>query len=237
MLVSPYVLVDDWWACAHPPPCKPGRPPSLSDTEVLTLAIVAQWPRWRSERDFYRFADAHLRGYFPDLLSHCQLNRRIRALEPELKAFQHYLAATLTDGSEVYHVLDTTLIPAVVRVRACAKGLFAGQAAFGRCVSKTEWIYGFKAALSVSPEGVIMAFALAEANADERPIGEVLTSSDGHDACLADKGYSSVQSERHRLESHGALVAARPHKRAPEGHGQRRLGGGQRERGNSSRVS
>jgi hypothetical protein len=87
MLVSLYVLVDDWWERAHPPsPRKPGRPPSLSASEVITLAILAQWPRFRSERDFFRFADAHLRTYFPNLLSHGQLNRRIRALEPELKA-------------------------------------------------------------------------------------------------------------------------------------------------------
>jgi len=77
------------------------------------------------------------------------------------------MAETLTEGSEVYHVLDTTLIPAVVRVRACRKGLFAGQAAFGRSISKTEWVYGFKVALSVSPQGVITAFGLASANCNE----------------------------------------------------------------------
>jgi hypothetical protein len=63
-----------------------------------------------------------------------QLNRRIRALEPELKAFQRDVAATLADGLEIYHILDTTLIPAVVRVKACRKDLVAGQATFGRCV-------------------------------------------------------------------------------------------------------
>ena len=211
MLISLYVLVHDWWERAHPPsPRKPGRPPSLSDAEVLTLAILAQWPRFRSERDFHRFADAHLRPYFPNLVSHGQLNRRIRALEPKLKAFQRNLAETLADDSEVYHILDTTLILAIVRVRACRKGLFAGQAAFGRCVSKTEWVYGFKVALSVSPEGVIMAFGLAEANSDERPIGEFLVAADGHDAFLADKGYSSVEWERYWLEEYGALVAATP---------------------------
>ena len=183
MLISLYVLVHDWWERAHPPsPRKPGRPPSLSDAEVLTLAILAQWPRFRSERDFHRFADAHLRPYFPNLVSHGQLNRRIRALEPKLKAFQRSLAETLVDDSEAYHILDTTLIPAIVRVRACRKGLFAGQAAFGRCVSKTEWVYGFKVALSVSPEGVIMAFGLAEANSDERPIGEFLVAATPQDS-------------------------------------------------------
>jgi hypothetical protein len=93
-----------------------------------------------------------LRAYFPDLVGQSQLNRRIRALEPELQALQRDLAATLADSSEVYHVLDTTLIPAIVRVRACRKGLFAGQAAFGRSVSKTEWVYGFKVGLAVTPQ-------------------------------------------------------------------------------------
>lgn len=42
MLVSLYVLVDEWRERAHPPsPRKPGRPPSLSNSEFLTLAILA----------------------------------------------------------------------------------------------------------------------------------------------------------------------------------------------------
>src|SRR5215208_6407757 len=188
------------------------RPPLLSPSEVLTLAILSQLPRFRSERDFFRFADAHLRKYFPNLPSHGQLNRRIRAQEPELRALQSALAETLAEPQEVYHVVDTTLIPAVVRVRACRNGLFAGQATFGRCVSKTEWVYGFKVALSVSPEGVVTAFGLAPANCDERPIGEFLISTGSHDAFLADKGFSSVDWERRWLEEYGALVTATPQK-------------------------
>jgi hypothetical protein len=215
LLVSLYVLVDDWWQRTHPTaPRRPGRPPLLSASEALTLAILAQWPRFRSERDFFRFADAHLCPYFPNLVSYGQLNRRIRALEPELKAFQREMAETLATGSEVYHILDTTLIPAVVRVRACRKGLFAGQATFGRSVSKTEWVYGFKVALSVTPEGIVTAFGLAEANSDERPIGEFLLACDGHDAFLADKGFSSAAWERRWLEEYGALVAATPQESA-----------------------
>src|SRR5687768_530712 len=88
-LVSLYVLVDDWWKLDHASqPPKTGRPALLTDSEVLTLAILAQWPRFRSERDFWRFAWAHLRSYFPSLCSQSQLNRRIRALEPELGLLQ-----------------------------------------------------------------------------------------------------------------------------------------------------
>jgi Transposase DDE domain len=210
-LVSLYVLVDDWWKLEHASePPRVGRPALLTDPEVITLAILAQWPRFRSERDFWRFARAHLRSYFPKLCSQSQLNRRVRSVEPELRDFQRAVALTLRGASEVYHVLDTTLVPAIVRVRASRKGLFAGQATFGRSASKTEWVYGFKVALSVSPEGVICAFGLAEAASDDRPIGDFLIIEDPHDAYLADKGFTGVQWERRWSDLYGALVAATP---------------------------
>jgi hypothetical protein len=118
-LVSLYVLVDDWWQAIHGRvPRRPGRPALLSDPEVITLAILAQWPRFRSERDFWRFAWAHLRPYFPNLCSQSQLNRRIRALAPEMRELQLALARELAEPSAVYRVMDTTLVPAIVRVRA-----------------------------------------------------------------------------------------------------------------------
>src|SRR5215217_7969560 len=55
-----------------PPPTaprKPGRPALLSESEVLTLAILAQWPPFRSERDFWRFATSHLRHLQPRMRS------------------------------------------------------------------------------------------------------------------------------------------------------------------------
>ncbi len=125
-------------------------------------------PLHRSERDFWRFAQAHLRPYFPKLCCQSQLNRRVRSVEPVLRDFQRAVARMLCGVSEVYHVLDTTLIQAIVRVRASRKGLFCGQATFGGSASKTEWVYGFKVALSVSPQGVIRAFGLAQAASDDR---------------------------------------------------------------------
>jgi hypothetical protein len=211
-LVSLYVLVDDWWQAGHGrAPRRPGRPALLTDPEVITLAILAQWPRFRSERDFWRFASSHLRPYFPSLCSQSQFNRRVRALESELRVLQKALAGDLCDPSAVYRVLDTTLIPAIVRVRASRKGLFCGQATFGRSASKTEWIYGFKVALVVDPDGVVTVFGLAAASSDERPIGEALVARDRHGAYLADKGFTGVQWERRWLEEYEAIVAATPY--------------------------
>jgi hypothetical protein len=109
-LVSLYVLVDDWWKLKHSSdPPRTGRPALLTDPEVITLAILAQWPRWRSERDFWRFAHAHLCPYFPNLCSQGQLNPRVRSLEPELRNFQCAVTETLRGASEVYLVSWTLL--------------------------------------------------------------------------------------------------------------------------------
>jgi hypothetical protein len=210
-LVSLYVLVDDWWKLEHASrPPKTGRRALLSDPEVITLAILAQWPRFRSERDFWRFARSHLRSYFPNLCSQSQFNRRVRALEPEMRALQRDFAEDLAQPSAVYRVLDTTLVPAMVRVRASRKGLFCGQASFGRSASNTEWVYGFKVALVVNPEGVVSTFGLAPAASDERPIGDALIASDRYEAYLADKGFTGIEWERRWMEVYGALVAAAP---------------------------
>ena len=131
-------------------------------------------------------------------------------MEPELRALQRTFAGELCEPSAIYRVLDTTLIAAMVRVRASRRELFAGQATFGRSASKTEWVYGFKVALVVDPKGVVSAFFLAPASSDERPIGDALVASDRRGAYLADKGITGVEWERRWMEVYGALVAATP---------------------------
>jgi hypothetical protein len=71
------------------------------------------------------------------LCSQDQFNRRVRALELELRVLQRTFAGEIAEPTAVYRVLDTTLIPAIVRARASRKGLFCGQATFGRSASKT----------------------------------------------------------------------------------------------------
>ena len=52
-LTALYVIVDDFCQ-SRPPKKRPGPSASLSESEVITLAIFARWSRFASERDFYR---------------------------------------------------------------------------------------------------------------------------------------------------------------------------------------
>ncbi|MCA1728214.1 MAG: hypothetical protein LC751_02005, partial [Actinobacteria bacterium] len=65
-LTALYVMVDDF-CHSLPPTRRPGPEASLSDSEVIALAIFARWGRFSSERDFYRYAQSRLRDAFPTL--------------------------------------------------------------------------------------------------------------------------------------------------------------------------
>ena len=81
-----YVLTEDWSKATHAPDAaRLGRPSLISDPEILTLAILAQWPRFRSERDFWVRKRPTSR-VLPRVPSQSQFNRRARALEAEMKA-------------------------------------------------------------------------------------------------------------------------------------------------------
>ena len=76
-LTTIYVMVDDFYH-SQPSKRRPGPQTSLSESEVLTLAIFAPWSRFTSERDFYRYAQSHLRDAFPTLPDRSQFNRLVR---------------------------------------------------------------------------------------------------------------------------------------------------------------
>ena len=61
-----YVIAEDFCQ-SRAPRRKPGPQASLSESEVLTLAVFARWGRFASERNFYGYAEAKLRDAFPVL--------------------------------------------------------------------------------------------------------------------------------------------------------------------------
>lgn len=210
-LVAVYVVVDDWWKAQHPHERRGrGRRTTLTPSELLCLAMIGHWSRWPTESAYWRFVERHWRTAFPRLCSRPSFNRQVRALEPSLKALQRDLALQLADPKDAYRVLDTTLIPVLHRTRAADHGWFAGQARFGWCAAKSEWVYGFKVGLVITPAGVITSFLLSAANDPEREVGDALLVADGFPCYLGDKGFSGEQWEAHWRDDYGISLVAPP---------------------------
>jgi hypothetical protein len=210
-LTAVYTIVDDLYrerlaaSVGH----RPGPAPTLSDSEVLTLAICAEWGAWDSERGFWRFACRRLRHLFPRLVDQSEFNRRRRALYPALAAIQRAVAQRLGADLERERLLDTKPVAVMVLKRRDDRGLsFDGHAAVGWCQTKPQWYYGFKLVLALTLGGVIVRYDLVPAKVDGRAAAaEVL-----EPGCRywADKGLFGRECQPEWAEAARAVVRAEP---------------------------
>lgn len=178
-LTTAYVTVDEEVVAhlATDQPVHRGCPTALSTSEVLTLVLLAQWDPRRSERAFLRFAVAHLRPWFPRLLSQSAFNRRVRALGGVLSQLGPLLArrlAAVLPAAPAYQALDGVPVPLARRCRGTRSQLFGAAAGIGCGGSDREWYYGVNLLLSSDAAGSITGFVVGPANTGERWLADAL---------------------------------------------------------------
>ena len=178
-LTTVYCLIDDLYR-EHAAPIRAhraGRPGELSDSEVLTLAVLAQWQSSGSERQFIRWAVNHWRSYFPHLLSQSAFNRRVRNLYGVLARLSEWIrrAAEAQVGyTRVYEVIDGVPVPLMRRCRGHAHRLFGDEADFGVGGSDHEPYYGVKVMASVDALGFVTGWVEGPASTEEHWLAEAL---------------------------------------------------------------
>ena len=169
-LTALYVMVDDFCQSRPRERRRPGPDASLSDSEVVTLAIFARFSRFASERDFHRYARMHLRDAFPTLPDRSQFNRGVRLLVGLIEEVALHLVEVLEVQRCPYEALDSTAM--VVRdAKRRGTGWLAGQADIGWS-NRLGWYEGFRLLVAVSPKGVITGFGFGAASTKDQPIAE-----------------------------------------------------------------
>lgn len=170
-LVALYSIVDDLYR-EHFGPHKPrrrGAKPRLSDSEVLTLVICAQWSGL-AERKVIRYAQR----YFPNLLSQSATNRRARDLAGVFVHLVPLVAAQLEAQMPLYQAIDGVPVPLMRACRGLKHLVFAEEANFGKGGSDRQWYYGCNLVIAVSSSGPITGFVLGPAGTQERWLAEYL---------------------------------------------------------------
>jgi len=220
-LTALYVMVDDF-CHSHPRERRrPGPDASLSDSEVVTLAIFARFSRFASERDFYRYARMNLRGAFPALPDRSQFNRGVRSLVELIEEVALHLAEVLGICRCPYEALDSAAM--VVRdAKRRGTGWLAGRADIGWS-NRLGWYEGFKLLVAVSPTGVITGFGFGAASTADQPMAETFFAARHHPSSrlgspgrvasgcyVADKGFEGAENHRWWLDRYGARVIHPP---------------------------
>src|SRR5262245_25543143 len=216
-----YVLVDDSIKSQSPRPLRPGPKPSLTDSEVVTLALMAQWKQFVSERAFVRYALKHLRQAFPSLPNRSQLNRLIRDAHDRIVVVGQGLVTLLGSAEQPYEVLDGMGV-AVRNNKRPGPGWLDGIANTGWS-NRLGWYDGFHVLSAVDRIGVLTGYAVAPASTKDQPYAEdflaaralgserlPMVGQKASGPYLADTGFEGRERHRHWYEAYGAEVLCPP---------------------------
>jgi hypothetical protein len=169
-LTTLYVMVDQFCRSHLPSETCFGRPVSLGRSEVITLVLFRQWRFFHSEREFYRWAQRHLRAAFPRLPDRSQFNRLKRQHLEVLVAFFLHLVRALDAQRCHYEALDGVAVP-VRNYRRRGDGWLSEQADIG-LGHRIGWYEGFYWLVSTNPRGVITGYGFGSASTKDQPLAE-----------------------------------------------------------------
>ena len=201
-LTTLYVVIDDWYKREMCVRMKRHVGPALqmSDSEVLTIAIAAQWRvgvPWQSERGIVRYMLRHGHSWFPRMLKRSQFNQRVQHLWAAFVCLQQELGQRLSSGA-LYEVVDCTPVPHCSLGQAISHDRHWLSGKKGRGGNHGGWYYGEQLLLCASDSGVITGWMAGLANIDDRWMMEALLSSRKGDMRLIEPPLPKHRTYKHR---------------------------------------
>jgi len=217
LVIALYVQIDDFLGPRHQ---GPGRPPKLTDSELITLAVAQVLLGVPNDRQFLALARWRLAHLFPRLIDQSGYNRRLRALAPEIARCINYLAFVSPSFYARLRLLDSTPVPCAQSRETVRRSEFAGHAGYGYCRSHSRWFWGFRLYLLCAADGMPIGWELAAANIGERVVAaEILDRVPvaGH-TVIADKNFAGREFEQ-LMAARGAHFLRPDRKDEPRRHG------------------
>lgn len=194
-----YVKIDDM-LLAEPElaPWRPDgcRPATLSDAEVLAMAVMSALLGFRSERRWLRYASAHLGHLFPRQIGQSGWNKRLRKMAFLLMAVIRRLGVDTSLWTDDVWIVDSTPVQCGCSRETVTRSDVAGWAEYGYCASHSRYFWGLRLHLVCTLHGLPVMFAVAGAKADEREVllamlevDAALVSSRPRQTLIGDKNY------------------------------------------------
>jgi hypothetical protein len=191
LLTIIFVLVDDWYQdYGHKfLNGKVGRKPVFKDSEVITLRLAHDFIPYPGETQYVEFIRANYLVLFPKLVDQSQFNRRARALRLVVEQLRRFWIVQKGWHLQSCYLMDTKPVPVVGYKRLKSHSDFAGNANYGRCVSRNLSYFGYKLVMLSTLSGIPVAYELVPANLDERLAVEAVIDHLSSCDIFADKGF------------------------------------------------
>jgi hypothetical protein len=162
-------MLADWPDLA---PARPvtGTPLTLSDGELLTMAVMSALLGFRSERRWLRYVSKDLAGMFPRRIGQSGYNKRMRKAFFLFIRVIRMLAMHTSLWSDDVWVVDSTPVQCGCSRETVRRSDAAGWAEYGYCASHSRYFWGLRLHLVCTLHGLPVMFALAGAKTDEREV-------------------------------------------------------------------
>jgi len=163
LLIALYVELDDRIIPAHLPGGRrgPGRPPVVTDAELVCLAVAQVLLRYHDERHWLRAAPARVGHLFPHLLEQSEYNARLKQAAPLMEAAPRWLAARTPGTGELLRLMDGTPIGCGQSTITTHRSNLFGWAGYGYESAHSRWYWGVKLMLMTTVDGTVTGFGLA----------------------------------------------------------------------------
>lgn len=206
-----YVTVDDvFQAYIQPQDQRPGPHSSFTDSELLTLTLVAELVGLDDETVFLNYLARTHRALFPVLPDRSRYNRRRRALSEAVNTVRRHVLACLVTllppDERPLCLLDSLPVPVVGFHHARGQHRWSGWASYGYNATKQQTIYGFKLHLLTTADGLIADFALAPAHWTDGSFTEQLLGDKAALLVLGDKAYLNAELQTDLQEVQGITL-------------------------------
>ena len=209
LVIALYVTIDELLG----PRRGPGRPPKLSDAELVCLAVAQVLLGARSERHWLRFVRDRLGHLFPYVPGQAGYNKRLRAAGHHLRLAIRHLAMAAPSWCDGLRLLDATPLPCGASRETVKRSALWPHAGYGYDRSHSRWYWGLKLYLLCAPDGLPISWCLATPKLGEREVAQVLLEDAARQQALAagtiilaDKGVAGRAFERHVAALGASLI-------------------------------
>jgi hypothetical protein len=190
---------------------------SVTDAEVVTLAVAQAIMGVSSDDRFLRLARRALKELFPKLPQQSGFHKRRAKLTETIE----WLIGIFAEQSPGYRddlvLIDSTPVECARSVETVRRSALSDAAGYGYCRSHSRWFYGFRLHLVAAPDGTPRAAILAGADHKERDVALRLLprALHGGELVIADKGYAGREFE-HAVADMGARLLRPNRKDEPD---------------------
>ena len=207
LVIALYVMLDDLLADRR----RMGRPPQLTDAELVCLAIAQPLLGFDCQRRWVRFVTTRLGHLFPYVPKAPGYNKRLRKAGPLLAEAIRRIATDAPSWWDLLWLVDSTPVPCAASRETVKRSELAGWAGYGYCASHSRWFWGMRLYLICAPDGMPIIWGLANATLGEREVVTALLDEDCYlirsgQVILGDKGFAGAELEAHVKMLGAALI-------------------------------